>query len=447
MKNNKNFKYNKIFFIGIGGISMSGLCKISRVLGAQVLGSDTGINEEIGKLRCLGIKVYHGHDENNIAGDIDLVVYSGAISNDNVEIQMAKKLNIRCMERSQFLGEISRLFDNVIAISGTHGKTTTCAMVATILTHAKYNPTIHLGGESINLGDNTIIGDNKYLVVEACEYRESFRYLNPNILVVTNIDADHLDYYKDIGDITMAFQRLSNHSQFVIRHACEQISCSNGYLIDSDFNISNEKFENDRYTFSVNFRGKYFDTYTLNMIGRHNLKNALFAIAVCHKLGVGKDKIRTGLNIFAGVKRRYEKIGKINQVPVIIDYAHHPTEIKNSIAGVMEVYNRPLIIFQPHTYSRTLALMDDFVHALIGDVIIFATYPAREKEITGGRAIDLYNNIYNYRQKHNNYNTLKYCDNCDTLYNMLEKVACHGVDSVLILGAGDLAEKMRKYYK
>lgn len=426
---------------------MSGLCKISRVLGAQVLGSDVGSNEETRKLSKLGIQVYHGHNESNITIDIDLVVYSGAISNDNVEIQMAKKLNIKCMERSQYLGEISSLFENVIAISGTHGKTSTCAMISTILTHARYNPTIHLGGESINLGDNTIIGDNKYLVVEACEYRESFRYLHPTILVITNIDADHLDYYKNIDDITSAFQRLSTRSQFVIKHAGEQIISHNGYLIGKDFEIANEQFENDRYTFSVNYRGKYFDTYTLNMIGKHNIINALFAIAVCYKLGVSKKDIREGLNIFAGVKRRYEKIGKINKTPIIIDYAHHPTEIASSIAGISEVYSHPLVIFQPHTYSRTLALMEEFVRVLIGDVVIFSTYPAREKEIVGGRAIDLYNNIYNHRQKCNILDTIKYCDNCDTLNDLIQKIDFRVIDCVLILGAGDLAEKMRKYYK
>lgn len=427
---------------------MSGLCKISQFLGADVSGSDANYNDEIAKLEKLDIQVYLGHSEKNITEDISLVVYSGAIKSDNCELQKAKELNIKCMERSQFLGIISRLFDNVIAISGTHGKTTTCAMISNILTCAKFNPTIHLGGESVNLKDNTIIGGDNYLVLEACEYRESFRYLKPNILVVTNIDADHLDYYKDIEDITRAFQRLAKKSQFVIKNECENLTIGDNYLVGKDICVVSEKFENNAYTFRVNFMGRYLDTYTLHMFGKHNVTNALFAIAVCLKLGVEKGYIKQGIEEFAGVKRRYEKIGESDGVPIIIDYAHHPTEIKNSIAGIREVYAKPLIIFQPHTYSRTLALMDEFVDVLNGNLIIYKTYPAREKEIDGGRGIDLYDNIDKKRMIMGSGEICEYIDNIQSLNKKInEFIADRRADSILILGAGDLAEKMRKYYK
>lgn len=425
---------------------MSGLCKMSKYLGAEVCGSDANSNEETEKLKRMGVHVFLGHMEENITKDIDLVVYSGAIKPDNCELQQAQKLHIKCMERSQFLGIISSRFKNVIAISGTHGKTTTSAMIGTILHNAKFNPTIHLGGESVNLNDNTIIGGDKYLVVEACEYRESFRFLNPNILVITNIDADHLDYYKDISDIKRAFQNISDKSQFVIKNEDVEIATKNGYIIGKDFQIINEKFEKNKYTFSVNYMGKYFDTYSLNMFGRHNVINALFAIAVCEKLGVEKEDIKQGLEAFAGVKRRYEQIGKLDDIPIIIDYAHHPTEIKNSIAGINSAYKNPLIIFQPHTYSRTKALLKEFLDALRGNLIVFKTYPAREKEMLGGRAIDLFEAID--KDKSNNANVLDYCDNEMVLRDKIEKYVCGGdIDCVLILGAGDLAEKMRKYYK
>lgn len=425
---------------------MSGLCKISQFLGAKVVGSDANCNDETIKLCKAGVQVFYGHDAKNISQDVDLVVYSGAIKSDNVELQQAKKLGIKCMERSQFLGIISRLFDNVIAISGTHGKTTTCAMIGTILNYAGYNPTIHLGGESINLNDNTVIGGDKYFVVEACEYRESFKYLRPSILAVTNIEADHLDYYKDIDDIANAFQRLANNSKFVIKDKNEKIYCEDNYLIGKDFEIINERFENNVYTFSVKFQGEYFDSYTISMFGRHNVENSLFAIAVCYKLGVSKDDIREGLRLFAGVKRRYEKIGEKRNIPIFIDYAHHPTEIKNSIAGIKEIYGRPLIIFQPHTYSRTKALKKEFVEVLQGNIIIYKTYPAREQELEGGRAIDLFEELS--RNKDYSCGMLGYCENDELLSSQIaEYIEEDKIDCVLILGAGDLAEKMRKYYK
>ena len=444
-----NFKFSNIFFVGIGGISMSGLCKISHILGAKVSGSDISINEEIIKLRALNIKVYNTHSESNINKDIDLVVYSGAINNQNPEILEAKSLGIRCMERSQFLGIISQLFDSTIAIAGTHGKTTTTSMIGTILEYAGYNPTIHLGGESINLRDNTIIGDNKYFVVEACEYRESFRFLKPEILVVTNIEADHLDYYKDIKDITRAFVRLNKQSKFLIRNESVELKSNNEFIIGRDFRISREVFENNGYTFDVYYHDSYYNTFRLNMIGHHNVVNSLHAIAVCHKLGVDKETIKLGLDKYAGVKRRYEKIGVSEGVPIIIDYAHHPTEIASSIRGIEEVYGNVLYVFQPHTYSRTITLMRDFVDVLQGkNLIIYKTYPARENEIVGGRAIDLFDEIINKNLYKGSTNLLEYVEDLNLLRNKIDNlISCNKYDCVLILGAGDLAEKMRKYYK
>lgn len=449
MKMTSNFKFNNIFFVGIGGISMSGLCKISHNLGAKVSGSDISYNEEIAKLRALNIKVFSTHSKSNINKDIDLVVYSGAINNQNPEILEAKRLGIKCMERSQFLGIISRLFDSTIAISGTHGKTTTTSMIGTILESAGYKPTIHLGGESINLADNTIIGDNKYFVVEACEYRESFRFLKPEILVVTNIEADHLDYYKDIKDITRAFVRLNKKSKFLIRNDTVEVKSSKEYVIGKDFRISREVFENNGYTFDVYFHDSYFYTFRLNMIGHHNVINALCAIAVCYKLGVDREVIRAGLDKYAGVKRRYERIGLTNTTPIIIDYAHHPTEIANSIKGIEEVYSNILYIFQPHTYSRTITLISDFVDVLQErDLLLYKTYPAREKEIVGGRAIDLFDNIMDRNLYKGSTKLLEYVEDIDVLRSRIDNlILSNNFDCVLILGAGDLAEKMRKYYK
>ena len=433
--------FKKIFFVGIGGISMSGLCKMSRVFGAEVMGSDIGFNEEILKLQRIGVKIFHKHEESNISKDIDLVIFSGAIHTDNPELQEAKRLKIRTMERSKFLGLVSKLYNNVIAISGTHGKTTTTAMIGEIFAKAGLNPTIHLGGESVNLSDNTIIGGGEYFVVEACEYRESFRYLRPNLLVITNIEMDHLDYYKSLKDIKKSFVKLSKHSDNIIVQKDMDISHKNVILLGKNIDARNLKFCNHGYDFQVYKKDKFYFDCRLNMLGLHNVSNALFAIAVSDFYGIEKDKIKQAIEEFRGVKRRYENIGEIENTPVIIDYAHHPTEIENSIKGISNEYKNILIIFQPHTYSRTIKLLDDFVKVLrnTDNLIIFETYPAREKEIVGGRAIDIVNAISR--------DDVQYFDNLDSLKEQVyERVKTEKNGCVLILGAGDLAEKVRKWF-
>ena len=449
MKMNENFKFKKIFFVGVGGISMSGLCKISSFLGAEVLGSDISNNEETDKLEAIGIKIFHKHDYNNVPSDTTLLVFSGAISNSNPELRFARDHNIQVMERSEYLGQIDKLFNNVIAVSGTHGKTTTTAMIAYILYKAGYNPTIHLGGESVNLQDNTIIGGNEILVVEACEYRESFKFLRPQSLIITNIEADHLDYYHNLKEIVSAFTRLKNKSKFLIRPSDVNVTSKNELVINKDFEIKETKFVDNGYQFVVYLNNSYYDTFRLNMLGKHNINNAMYAIALCHHLGLSKDKIKDGLSTFLGVKRRYERIGMVNNVPIIIDYAHHPTEIKNSIAGVEEVYNNPLIVFQPHTYSRTKSLMNDFTNVLSNkNCIIYPTYPAREEEIAGGTALDLYDKIMRNNTINSSDKLLIYVDQIDSVLQKINKLLQSGsFDCVLILGAGNLADNLRKYYK
>lgn len=443
MKKMKKIGFKKIFFVGIGGISMSGLCKICKFSGIEVCGSDMSQNIETYKLEALGVKIYREHSASNIDSSLDLVVYSGAIKSDNPELQKAKKLNIKIMERSKFLGIISKLFEKTIAIAGTHGKTTTTAMIGEILELNNMHPTIHLGGESVNLQDNTIIGESKYFVVEACEYRESFKFLHPTILAITNVEADHLDYYKDINEINKAFLRLMKKSKIVIKSNDVTFGKSN-CIVGQDFCIKDLHFEECGYIFKVYYLNRYFDTYRLNMIGMHNVYNSLIAIAVCYHLNIDKMTIKKGIENFGGVKRRYETIGKVDGKLVIIDYAHHPTEIKSSIEGVQECYKKPLIVFQPHTYSRTLSLMDDFANVLSNkDLFLFETYPAREKEILGGRAIDLYEKL----SKTNPNTNIEYFDNVDFVHKkMIEKLQTEDYDCVLILGAGNLAENLRKYF-
>lgn len=440
MKKYNNFKLKTIFFVGIGGISMSGLCKISMYLGAKVMGSDIASNAEIDVLKGMGVKIYTTHDEKNITKSVNLVVYSGAIKSTNPELQKAKKLGIKVMERAEFLGEIASMYDNVIAVSGTHGKTTTTAMLGYIFTVSGLKPTIHLGGESVNLDGNTIISGNKYFICEACEYRESFRFLKPNTLVVTNIESDHLDYFKTHKRYERAFRKIMSKSKCVIKDKSVSLKHKNSIIVGKNVVASNLQKIGYGYNFDVLTNNYNAGQFRLNMIGRHNVTNALFAISTALKYGIDIEIIKTALDHFRGVKRRYEYIGKINNTPVIIDYAHHPTELKSSIAGIRTEYKNPLIIFQPHTYSRTISLKNEFKDVLcsVKDLVLFKTYPARETEIIGGRAWDLYIALDNP--------THKYFDNVNDLYVYVKNsIDSGGFDCVLILGAGDLAINFNKY--
>jgi len=440
MKKLKNLHNYHIYFIGIGGISMSGLCKLSLKFGAKVSGSDLSDNPEIHKLKALGVNINNNHNADNITPEYNLVVYTSAISADNQELLRAKELGIKTIERSEFLGFVASCFPRVIAVAGTHGKTTTTAMISEILTLANFSPTIHIGGESIGLKDNTLIGNSDILVVEACEYKESFRYLKPFISVITNVELDHLDYYKDMLHIIEAFQKFANNSKTLIMPNNISISHSNPRIIFDEWQISQLEFVAGGYNFNVYYKGELFETFRINMLGYHNVINALFAIAVAYELNIDKSIISSAISSFQGVERRYETIKVFpNKCRVIIDYAHHPTEIETSYNGIEGIYNKSLVIFQPHTYSRTLKLFDEFVDVLskINNLIVYQTYPAREETIEGGTAFDLYKKI-----KHSN---SQYFDNIQCLVSYINSNS-ENFDCVLVLGAGDLAEKLKRYY-
>lgn len=437
MKINNFFENLNIFFVGIGGISMSGLSRLCFSLGSKVSGSDINFGAECQKLQSENIKVYSNHDEKHITKDIDLVVFSGAIKSDNCELIKAKKLGIKTIERSKLLGLISNEFSHVIAISGTHGKTTTVSLLGEIFLRANKNPTIHIGGESVNLNDNTIIGGKDYLILEACEYRKSFLSLKPEMSCITNIESDHLDYYKDYKEIYKTFEKFAKNSSHLVSFS--DIKHKNKIDLNKDFKVDNIKFSDFGYTFDVYKNNSFYEKFRINYLGCHNIKNALCAIAIADYYGISKDIIKDAVQSFRGVKRRYEIIGEVQNTKVMIDYAHHPTEIENSIAGLKSYYKNILIVFQPHTYSRTLTLFDDFVRVLkrIKHLIIYKTYPAREPKIIGGDALDLYNQLGG---------DVEYFDNFDSLKLGIQKnLERDNFDLILILGAGDLAEIFKEY--
>lgn len=449
MKRIKNLNGKTVFFIGIGGVSMSGLAMMVESLGGRAIGSDSGDSDVISTLRAKGIEVFSSHSAKNITKNIDIVVYSLAISRDNPEFVMAKLLDLEMYERGEFLGILSQNYDNVIAVSGTHGKTTTTSLIAEIFTNAGLCPTIHIGGESVNLGSNTIVGHNEFLIVEACEYRESFRFIRSNTCVITNIECDHMDYYKDYAEIFRAFKKFYKKSKWGV--LSDNVEIFSPYdervstILDSsapadlecDWVVRDIRKLKGGYSYKVYYNQKLFGKFDIHTMGKHNILDSVYAIAVANHYGIGVDVIRRAISHFKGVKRRFQTIGRICNCPVIIDYAHHPTEIKASIDGIREFYNNPLIVFQPHTYSRTYKLFDDFVNVLqsIDNLILYPTYPARENEIIGGRAEDLAFTLKNAQ-------LVTSLDECVETIGRLVDLAEH--DVVLVLGAGDLATKLER---
>ncbi len=384
--------YNHIFFIGIGGISMSGLAEISLDKGFTVSGSDMNNSELVQNLRNKGATIYIGHNKENIK-DCDLVVYTSAINGDNPEYIRAKELNIDVMDRAQFLGKLMSDYSETIAISGTHGKTTTTGMVSSILTKTNLDPTILIGGDFINIGGNTRIGSNHCLITEACEYKRNFLKFNPTIGVILNIDEDHLDYYKDITDIELAFKQFGNKitssGTLVVNnkytHLFNDLDCNIvTYGLDDNSDVHIKDLHYTPYPcYTVVYKNKEIKNIELKVFGMHNILNSLAAITACLCLNVSSNEIIDGLNSFIGVKRRYEVIGNYNNALLIDDYAHHPTAINATLTTAKNHTKGKIItIFQPHTFSRTYSLLDKFAKSFeLSDLaIVIDIYPAREKD-------------------------------------------------------------------
>jgi UDP-N-acetylmuramate--alanine ligase len=363
----------KVHFIGIGGIGVSAVARMMLHEGKKVSGSDRSKSEITDTLEQIGIDVHYGHKAENITAGIDLVVYTVAVTDDNPELMQAKKLGIKTMTYPEFLGVLSK--DKfTIAVSGTHGKTTTTGMIAKILIDAGLDPTVIVGSlvkDSEGNRTNFIPGKSKYLVIEACEYRRSFLNYYPQILVITNIDNDHLDYYKDVADIQSAFAELAKRVP------------QDGFIV-ADKNNSAVAPALDKVEAKIVNYSLYNNLpMTLKVPGVHNKKNAAAAFAVAIALGIDPKVAQASLESFAGTWRRFEYKGKTrNGAMVYDDYGHHPTEIRATLQGARELYPRERLIvaFQPHLYSRTKLLFDDFVAAFdqADEVVLAPIYAARE---------------------------------------------------------------------
>ena len=390
----KQFDY--VHFVGIGGISMSGIAKVLLHNGVKGSGSDTGDSKIIDELKEMGADIFKGHSAENITTQ-SLVVYTAAVKDDNPELVEARKKGIKTIDRATMLGHIMKDYSEAISIAGTHGKTTTTAMMAYVLIKALKDPTVMVGGELDILDGNFRLGKSPYFVTESCEYCRSFLKFFPKIAVVLNVEEDHLDYYKDIDDIKDAFRSFANLAPsdgavIVPADSKNALDCVNEAkgkvytfgIDEGNFYASNISFNQFGYpSFDAYYNGKKLISLTLSVLGKHNVKNSMAVIAVSYALGLPMEKVKEGLEAFSGTKRRFEKKGFAKGALVIDDYAHHPTEILTTIDSVTKIdHKKTWFVFQPHTYTRTYTLFDDFVSVLskTESLIIADIYAAREKD-------------------------------------------------------------------
>lgn len=438
----KNLK-NHVHFIGIGGISMSALATYCANFGFTVSGSDKFNSDIIKSLNKNNINAYVKHRD-CLPPLTDVVVYSSSIDESNPELIYAKNNNILILKRIELLKIILKDYKKVICVAGSHGKTTTTAMISYILKVADCYPTVFLGGEDKNFG-NLIIGRKNYAVVEACEYKKNFLYLSPNISCITNIDNDHKDSYFDIDEEIKCFNEFIEGSIALVNSDdlnCKNVYCSAlvsyGLTNGGVYEAKNVKQTSFGQTFNVyKYKKKMFKA-EINLKGKFNVYNALLSIGVCDILKVPYDKIIKGLKEFYGVKRRAETIGKLNNTLFICDYAHHPTEIKSFLKSYYD--KDTLVVFQPHTYSRTKALLSDFVDVFKGvkDIIIYKTYSAREKYSFLGSAKRIYEKLLSFN------GNVKYSNGFNSLS---ESVNNSRYKKVLFIGAGDIYFLAKKILK
>ena len=438
-----------VHFIGIGGISMSGLAEILLSRKFPVSGSDSHESALTDQLAAQGAVIHYPQRTENITDDIDVVVYTAAIHPDNPEFRAAQEKNLPMLTRAQLLGEIMRNYKEAINVSGTHGKTTTTSMITEILLEAHKDPTVSVGGMLKDIGGNIRVGGQETFVVEACEYTNSFLSFFPTIEVILNVEADHLDFFKDIDDIRHSFklfaEKLPEDGLLVInkdiKHSeyfTQELKCrvvTFGHEKDADYTanfISYDKFAHPSYT--LFYKGEELAKVELGVTGEHNIYNSLAAIAVARSLDIPMEVILRGLKRFTGTDRRFQKKGSVNGFTIIDDYAHHPQEIAATIEAAKKYPHRKLwIVFQPHTYSRTAALLDDFAGALsqADEIVLADIYAAREKNTIGISSDDLRKHML--EQNTNVYYIPKFEDIEDFLLQHVEEG-----DVLITMGAGDI---------
>ena len=430
-------KEKNIYFIGIGGISMSALAKFLAVCGYNVSGSDRSRSEETDALAFYGVKVYVGEDaERKELLCADRVIYTDAISADHVELRAAYEKGKKVCLRAELLGLLCGEFENVISIAGSHGKTTCSSMCAHILKYTAVPFTAHIGGEDSVFGNFHSTG-REYFVTEACEYKKNLLKIKTDVAILLNIDNDHMECYQGEEDLIDCFRTYCEGAKTAFVCADDERSIRLGdfpsFGIGSslaDYRATQLRANGEKYSFTVEEYGKALCRVRLNAIGRCNVYNALAAFAAMRSLGFDEREIAKGLESFTAVKRRFERIGAYHGASFICDYAHHPREIASTLATAKGICRGNLyVVFQPHTYSRTKELLGEFVKVLrpVKNLMIYKTYPARERYDGAGSAERLAQAV----------GGCLYCENVYVLKTWVKKTVQEG-DTVLFLGAGDI---------
>ena len=448
-------KVKKVHFVGIGGIGMSGIAELLINLGFEVTGSDMKTTNITENLQKHGAVIHEGHKPENV-NDSDVLVYSSAVQMDNPELQRAKDKQIPIIRRAEMLSELLKLKQTSIAVGGTHGKTTTTSMMGAVLTEALLDPTLVVGGVVKSLDVNALLGQGDVIVAEADEFDKSFLQLTPTYAIITNIDTDHMDCYDSEEDLLNAFAQYANAIPFygavvacvdepLIKRILPDISrpvITYGFSGDAEFQAERRLYREVRSTFVVKHRGKELGEVEMMVPGAHNVKNALAVIALGTEMNIDFNTISNGLKQFSGVKRRFEIKGIFDDVMVVDDYAHHPTEVSATLRAIKNGWDRRLVaVFQPHLYSRTQDLYEDFARSfLISDVLLVTdVYPAREEPIAGVTG-ELITNMAKSMGHENVY----WVEDKKRLVAAMKALVEPG-DLVITMGAGDIWRICDKY--
>ena len=430
---------------------MSGLAEILLDEGFTISGSDSKESDLTKHLEARGIQIFYGQKASNIIPGIDLVVYTAAIHEDNPEFAEAKSKNLPMLSRAELLGQIMDNYENSIAVAGTHGKTTTTSMISQILLEAKTDPTITVGGILDAINGNLRVGNSEVFISEACEYTNSFLNFRPKYSIILNIEAEHLDFFKDINDIRASFRKYSANTlangatiingeidnyEEIVDGLPQQIIT---YGLNSTYDYYAENITYDEKAcaiFSAMHNGTKIMDVHLNVPGKHNVSNSLAAIALCQAMNIPTEAIISGLAKFGGANRRFQYKGEIDGVTIIDDYAHHPTEIRATLTAAANYpHKRLVLVFQPHTYSRTKAFLNDFADVLsMADVVVLADiYAAREQNTYGISSKDILNLL---KEKGTD---AYYFPTFDEIEKFLLKNCING-DLLITMGAGNVVE-------
>lgn len=438
-----------IHFIGIGGISMSGLAEILLAEKFPISGSDSRESELTQRLNALGARIAYGQSADNITDDIDLAVYTAAVHEDNPEYAEAVRKGIPLMPRAELLGQMMSNYEVPIAVAGTHGKTTTTSMLSHILLEARKDPTISVGGILPSIGGNIRVGRSGTFLTEACEYTNSFLHFNPKISIILNIEEDHMDFFKDIHDIRSSFRRFSmklpadgtliingeieRHEEIYEGLPCSVITY--GPNPEFDYGASDITFDELAHpSFTFYRRGEKICRIALSVPGLHNVSNALASIAAGELMDIPLETMQKGLSTFTGTNRRFQYKGEKDGITIIDDYAHHPTEIRATLNAAKHYPHREIwCVFQPHTYTRTKAFFQDFAEALsLADHVVLADiYAAREKNTIGISSADLMEAVRALGTDVN------YFPSFSEIEQFVREKCIHG-DLLITMGAGDV---------